>query len=77
MWDKRDQSASSRILGQIKLCRRETDLTGSKGLASGSGRLLYILMISRMLEVGSGLGLARGAGVGVSFGGSAFARGGV
>lgn len=32
----------------------KTDLTGSKGLGSGWGRLLYILMISRMLEVGSG-----------------------
>lgn len=52
-------------------------LTGSKGLASGWGRLLNCLMISRMLEVGSGLGSVRGVGVGIGFGGSTFLAGGV
>lgn len=42
----------------------ETDLTGSKGFGSCCGRLLYFLMISRILEVGSGRGLVGGAGAG-------------
>lgn len=50
-------------------------LTGSKGLGSGCGRLLYCLMISRMLEVGSGRGLVKGVGVGFVFGGSSLAGG--
>lgn len=53
-----------------------TDLIGSKGWGSGCGRLLNILMISRMLDVGSGLGFA-GAGVHGNFGGSASLAGGV
>lgn len=42
-------------------------------MGSGGRRLLYCLMMSRMLEVGSGRGFARGTGTG----GSAFAGGGL
>lgn len=37
-----------------------TDLTGLKGLGSGFGLLLNCLIISLMLEVGSGFGLVGG-----------------
>ena len=53
------------------------DLSGSKGLGSALGRLLYCLMMSLILEVGSGRGLMAGFGDGFSFWVSASLAGGL
>lgn len=54
----------------LKSSITHTNLTGRKGLGSGLGLLLNCLIISLMLEVGSGFGLlGGGVDTGSDFGG--------